>query len=148
MSLKTDISQAMKEAMKAKDSVRLGTVRMILSAVKNKEIDAGAELDDAALIAVLSTLAKQRREAAEAFRAGGRPELAEKEEAELAVIQDFLPAPLSDAELDALIEAAVTECGASSMRDMGAVMKLVSAKTTGRADGRTVSERVKARLAS
>jgi len=121
---------------------------MILSAVKNKEIDAGAELDDAALIAVLSTLAKQRREAAEAFRAGGRPELAEKEEAELVVIQDFLPAPLSDAELDALIEAAVAECGASSMKDMGAVMKLVSAKTTGRADGRMVSERVKARLAS
>jgi len=148
MSLKTDISQAMKEAMKAKESVRLGTVRMILSAIKNKEIDAGAELDDAAVTAVLSTLAKQRREAAEAFRVGGRAELAEKEEAELAVIQTFLPAPLSEAELDALIEAAVAECGATSMKEMGAVMKLVSAQSTGRADGRLVSERVKARLSS
>jgi len=148
MSLKADITQAMKEAMKAKDSLRLGTVRMVLSALKNKEIEVGGELDDSAVIALLSTLAKQRREAAEAFRAGDRPELAAKEEAELAVLQTFLPEPLSDAELDALIEAAVNECGATSMKEMGQVMKLVSAKTTGRADGRTVSERVKARLSA
>ncbi len=148
MSLKAELTQAMKEAMKAKDSVRLGTVRMVLSALKNKEIEVGGELDDAATIALLSTLAKQRREAAEAYRDGERIDLAEKEEAELAVIQTFLPEPLSDAELDALIEEAVAACGATSMKEMGQVMKLVSAKTTGRADGRTVSERVKARLSA
>jgi len=148
MSLKERLAEAMKEAMKAKESVRLGTIRMALSAVKNKEIEAGGELDDAALIAVLSTLAKQRREAAEAYREGGRVELAEKEDAELAVIQDFLPEPLSESELDEIIAAAVTESEATSMKDMGKVMKLVTVRTTGRADGRMVSERVKARLSS
>ena len=126
MSLKQQLTQAMKEAMKSKDSVSLGTVRMVLSAIKNKEIDAGGELDDAAVTAVLSTLAKQRREAAQAFRDGGR----------------------SESELDALIDAAIAECGAASMKEMGLVMKLVTPKTTGRADGRMVSERVKARLSS
>jgi len=148
MSLKAELTQAMKEAMKAKDTVRLTTVRMALAAIKNKEIEIGGELDDAALTALLSTLAKQRREAAEAYRDGGREELAAKEEAELIVIQSFLPEPLSEAQLDELIEAAVAECGASSMKDMGKVMKLVSAQTTGRADGRVVSERVKARLSA
>ncbi|PLX98005.1 MAG: glutamyl-tRNA amidotransferase [Desulfuromonas sp.] len=148
MSLKAQLTQAMKEAMKAKDTVRLTTVRMALAAVKNKEIEAGKELDDAAVTALLSTLAKQRREAAEAYRDGDREELAVKEEAELVVIQSFLPEPLTEAELDELIEAAVAESGAGSMKDMGKVMKLVSAQTTGRADGRLVSERVKARLSA
>jgi len=148
MSLKTQLTQAMKEAMKSKDTVRLTTVRMALAAVKNKEIEAGKELDDAAVTALLSTLAKQRREAAEAYRDGDREELAVKEEAELVVIQSFLPEPLSEAQLDELIEAAVAESGASSMKDMGKVMRLVSTQTTGRADGRLVSERVKARLSA
>jgi uncharacterized protein YqeY len=148
MSLKAELTQTMKEAMKAKDTVRLTTVRMVLSAIKNKEIEAGGELDDAAITAVLSTLAKQRRESAEAFRDGARTELAEQEEAELVVIQSFLPEPLSEAEIDELIEKAIAETGAASMKDMGKVMKLVSAQTTGRADGRVVSERVKARLSS
>ncbi len=148
MSLKARLTEAMKEAMKAKESARLGTIRMVLAAVKNREIDARAELDDPAVIGVLSTLAKQRRESAEAFRQGDRLELAEKEEQELTVIQEFLPAQLGEAEIRQIIEAAVAETGAASMKDMGKVMKIVSAKTAGQADGRLVSELVKSRLAS
>ncbi len=146
MSLKDQMTAAMKEAMKAKDALTLGAIRMMITAVKNREIEQRSELDDAGVTAILSTLMKQRRESAEAFREGDRIELAEKEEAELAVIQRFLPEPLDDAELDAIIEKAVAETGAASMRDMGKVMKIVSAETVGRADGRIVSERVKARL--
>ncbi len=148
MSLKARLTEAMKEAMKAKDSARLGTIRMALAAVKNREIDSRAELDDQAVIGVLSTLAKQRRESAEAFRQGDRLELAEKEEQELTVIQEFLPAQLGEAEIRQIIDAAVAETGAASMKDMGKVMKIVSAKTAGQADGRLVSELVKSRLAS
>jgi len=147
MSLKATLTAAMKEAMKSKDTVRLGTVRMILSAIKNKEIDAGGELDDAAVIAVMSTLAKQRREAAEAFRNGDRIELAEQEEAELAVLQSFLPEQMSEDEVRDLVDAVVTELGAESMKDMGRVMKELTDKTRGRADGKLVSALVKARLA-
>lgn len=148
MSLKARLTEAMKEAMRAKESERLGVIRMILAAVKNREIEERGELDDQAVIGVLSTLAKQRRESAEAFRQGGRPELAAREEQELAVIQEFLPAQLSEEEIKAIIEEAVAETGAGSMKDMGKVMKLVSARTTGRADGRLVSELVKARLST
>jgi uncharacterized protein YqeY len=148
MSLKATLTSAMKEAMKAKDKVRLGTVRMILSAIKNKEIDAGGELDDAAVISVMSTLAKQRREAAEAFRNGDRLELAEKEEAELVVLQSFLPEQLSETKVRALVDAVVVDLGASSMKDMGRVMKVLTEKTLGQADGKLVSQLVKARLCS
>jgi uncharacterized protein YqeY len=146
MSLKATLTSAMKEAMKAKDKVRLGTVRMILSAIKNKEIDAGGELDDAAVISVMSTLAKQRREAAEAFRNGDRLELAEKEEAELVVLQSFLPEQLSETKVRALVDAVVADLGASSMKDMGRVMKVLTEKTLGQADGKLVSSLVKERL--
>ena len=146
MSLKATLTSAMKEAMKAKDKVRLGTVRMILSAIKNKEIDAGGELDDAAVISVMSTLAKQRREAAEAFRNGDRLELAEQEEAELVVLQSFLPEQLSEAKVRALVDAVVADLGASSMKDMGRVMKVLTEKTLGQADGKLVSSLVKERL--
>ena len=148
MSLKATLTAAMKEAMKAKDTVRLGTVRMTLSAIKNKEIDAGGELDDAAVTAVMATMIKQRREAAEAFRQGDRLALAEKEEAELIVLQSFLPEQLSEAEVRELVDAVATELGASSMKDMGGVMKVLTEKTRGRADGKLVSEMVKARLSS
>lgn len=147
MSLKATLTAAMKEAMKAKDTVRLGTVRMTLSAVKNKEIAAGGELDDAAVTAILSTLVKQRREAAEAFRNGDRVELAEKEEAELVVLQSFLPEQLSEEQVKGLVDSIVTELGADSMKDMGRVMKVLTEKTRGQADGKLVSELVKARLA-
>ena len=146
MSIQNQLQEAMKTAMKARDSLRLGTIRMARTALKNAEIEARRELDDAAAIKVLSTLVKQRREAAEAYRAT-RPELAEKEEKELAVLQEFLPAQLSEKELEEIIAKAITESGASSMRDMGAVMKLVTAQTTGRADGKLVSEMVRQQLA-
>lgn len=146
MSLKATLTAAMKEAMKAKDTVRLGTVRMTLSAIKNKEIADGGELDDAAVTAILSTLVKQRREAAEAFREGDRLELAEKEEAELVVLQSFLPEQLSEDEVRELVDTVVTELGANSMKDMGGVMKVLTDKTRGRADGKLVSELVKKRL--
>lgn len=136
----------MKAAMRARDSLRLGTIRMARTALKNAEIEARQALDDAAAIKVLSTLVKQRREAAEAYRAT-RPELADKEEQELLVLQEFLPAQLSEAELEEMIAKAIAESGASSMRDMGAVMKLVTPQTTGRADGKLVSEIVRKQLA-
>lgn len=148
MNLKQQLTEAMKTAMKAKDSLRLSVVRMILAAVKNREIEQRRELDDEEVLGVLTTLAKQRREAALAYRDGGREDLAAKEEAELAMLQDFLPAPLTQDELVALIERAVVEAGAGGMKDMGKVMKIVSAETLGRADGKTVSDLVKARLSA
>lgn len=148
MSLKERLSEAMKEAMKAKDSVRLNTIRMTRSAIKNKEIEQKQELDDTAVMAVISTMLKQRREAASVYREGDRIELAEQEEAESVILQEFLPAQLSEDELREIVEAAVTECGATSMRDMGKVMQAVVAKTTGRADGKLVSAMVKTRLSS
>jgi len=146
MTIQERLTEAMKEAMKAKDSLRLNTVRMARTALKNAEIEARAELDEAAVIKVLSTLVKQRREAADAYRES-RPELAEKEEQEVVVLQEFLPAQLSEAEIGEMIAKAIAESGASSMRDMGAVMKLVTPQTTGRADGKLVSELVRKQLA-
>lgn len=148
MSLSEQLNEAMKTAMKARDSLRLNAIRLIRTAIKNREIDERRELDDQEVIGVLSTLVKQRKESAQVYREGGRPELAEKEEQELAIIQEFLPAQLGEAELRAVIEAAVSETGAESMKDMGKVMKVVTGKTLGRADGRLVSELVKARLSA
>lgn len=147
MTIQERLTEAMKVAMKAKDSLRLNTIRMMRTAIKNREIDTRGELSETEAISILSTLVKQRRESAEAFRTGGRAELAAKEEQELVIIQEFLPAQLDEAGISALIEKAVLETGAASPKDMGKVMKLVSAQTTGRADGRLVSELVKARLA-
>jgi uncharacterized protein YqeY len=146
MSIQDQLLEAMKVAMKAKDSLRLSTIRMARTALKNAEIDTRQELDAAAAIKILSTLVKQRREAADAYRET-RPELAVKEELELTILQEFLPAQLSEGELAELVAKAVTESGASSMRDMGAVMKLVTPQTTGRADGKLVSELVRKQLA-
>ena len=146
MSLKETLTVAMKESMKAKDTVRLSTVRMTLAAIKNKEIAEGGELDDAAVTAIMSTMVKQRREAAEAFRDGNRLELAEKEEVELLILQSFLPEQLSEDEVRELVDAVVAELNASSMKDMGGVMKALTEKTRGRADGKLVSELVKKRL--
>ena len=146
MTIQERLVDAMKTAMKAQDSLRLSAIRMARTAIKNAEIEARGALDDTGVVRVLSTLVKQRRESAEAYR-DTRPELAAKEEQELAILQEFLPAQMSEAELKSIIEAAVLEAGASGPRDMGAVMKLVTPQTTGRADGRLVSELVKARLA-
>jgi hypothetical protein len=148
MNLKEQLNEAMKTAMKARNSLRLNAIRLIRTAIKNREIDERRELDDQEVIGVLSTLVKQRKESALVYREGGRPELAEKEEQEQAIIQEFLPTQLDEEELRAIIESAVSETGAASMKDMGKVMKVVTGKTLGRADGRLVSELVKARLSA
>lgn len=145
MSIQEQLTIAMKEAMKARDSLRLNTVRMARTALKNAEIEARQELDEAAATRVLSTLVKQRREAADAYRET-RPELAEKEEREVAVLQEFLPKQLSESEIESLVARAITDSEASSMKDMGAVMQLVTPQTTGRADGKLVSEIVRKAL--
>jgi len=147
MTLKDRLNEAMKEAMRAKAPLRLSTIRLVRSAIKNREIEARCELDDPEVIGVLSTLVKQRRESAQVYRENDRVELAEKEEEELAIIQEFLPAQLDEEEIRGIIEEAVAAVGAASMKEMGQVMKIVAARTTGRADGRLVSELVKARLA-
>jgi len=146
MTIQDRLTEAMKTAMKAQDSLRLNAIRMARTAIKNAEIEARGTLDEAGVVRVLSTLVKQRREAADAYR-DTRPELAAKEEQELVILQEFLPAQMSEDEIRSVIETAIQTTGASGPRDMGAVMKLVTPQTTGRADGRLVSELVKARLA-
>ena len=144
--LKARLTDAMKDAMRAKDSARLGVLRMALAALKQIEVDERVELDDARVLAVLEKLIKQRRESVAAYQGAGREDLAATERAEIAVLEEFLPARLTDGELDALIEAAVAEAGATTARDMGKVMNLLRPQITGRADGADVSKRVKARL--
>lgn len=144
--LKAKLTEAMKDAMRAQDKDRLGAIRMATAALKQIEVDERIELDDARVLAVLEKLVKQRRESATAFEQGGRPELAAKENAEIVVLQSFLPAQLSDAEIDALIAEALTETGATSPRDMGKVMNALRPKLAGRADTGAVSQKVKARL--
>ena len=144
--LKARLSDAMKDAMRAKDSARLGVLRMALAALKQIEVDERVELDDARVLAVLEKLIKQRRESVAAYQGAGREDLAATERAEIAVLEEFLPARLTDGELDALIAAAMADAGATTARDMGKVMNLLRPQITGRADGADVSKRVKARL--
>lgn len=144
--LKAKLTEAMKDAMRAQDKDRLGVIRMATAAIKQIEVDERVELDDARVLAVLEKLVKQRRESAAAFEQGGRPELVAKENAEITVLQSFLPAQLSDAEIDTLIAEAVAETGATSARDMGKVMNVLRPKLAGRADTGAVSQKVKARL--
>lgn len=144
--LKTKLTDAMKDAMRAQDKERLGAIRLATAAIKQIEVDERVELDDARVLAVLEKMIKQRRESVAAFEAGGRPELAAKETAEIAVLQAFLPAQLSDAEIDALITAAIAEVGAKEPRDMGKVMNVLRPKLSGRADTGAVSQKVKAKL--
>ena len=144
--LKAKLTEAMKDAMRAQDKDRLGVIRMATAALKQIEVDERVELDDARVLATLEKLIKSRRESATAFEAGGRPELAAKENAEIVVLQSFLPAQLSEAEIDALISEAITETGAASARDMGKVMNILRPKLAGRADTGAVSQKVKSRL--
>jgi len=148
MSLKQQLTSAMKEAMKAKQSERLGTLRMLISAIKNKEIEKRDELDDAAVIDVLSSFVKQRREAAEVYRDNDKIDMAEAEERELAIVQEFLPAQLSEDEVRAMVDEVVTELGAESMKDMGKVMGMLKPKLQGRADMGKVSQQIKSRLSA
>lgn len=147
MNLKDQLMQDMKEAMKAKQTDRLGTIRQLRSAIKNKEIELQQELDDEGILSVISTAVKQRREAAQMYHDNNRPELAAKEEAELAVLQQYLPAQLSEAEIRDIVSAVIAEMGATSMKDMGKVMPQVMAKTKGSADGKVVNQLVRELLA-
>ncbi len=147
MSLKSRIQEDVKQAMRAGDKDRLGTLRMLTAGIKQQEVDTRTELDDAAVIAVIEKMIKQRREAAEQYLAGAREELALKEQAEASILREYLPAPLTEQEVDALIEAAIQQAGASTTRDMGKVMAVLKPRLLGRADVASVSARVKARLA-
>ena len=144
--LKEQLTTAMKDAMRAKDKARLGVVRMALSAIKQIEVDERIELDDERSLAVLDKLIKQRKDSATQYRDAGRNDLAETEEAEMAVLQEFLPTPLTDAEIDALIDDAVAQTGAAGMQDMGKVMGVLKPRLQGRADIGAVSGKVKQRL--
>ena len=146
MALKEQLDQDLKTAMREKAQLRLETIRMLKSAIKYREIEIMKPLDDAGIQAVISSEVKRRRDAIEQYRAGNRPELAEKEEAEIAVLQGYLPQQLSADELRAKVDAAVAAVGAQGMKDMGKVMKALMPEVQGRAEGSAVSEMVKARL--
>ncbi len=146
MSLKDQLTADMKEAMKAKQTERLGTIRQLRSAIKNKEIDLGKELDDDAVIAVIGTLVKQRREAAQMYRENDRPELADKEESELAVLQGYLPAQLGEEEIRQIVSEVIAAVGATSLKDLGKVMPQVMARTKGAAEGKLVNQLVREQL--
>lgn len=148
MPLLEQIQKDMVAAMKAKDEARLSTVRMIKTALKKHEVDAMKPLDEATELQILNTLIKQRRESADMFRKGGREELADKEEAELKMIEGYMPPAPTDEEVDAAITEAMAETGATSAKQMGLVMKAANAKLAGmRVDGKALSDRVRARLA-
>ncbi len=147
MSLKQTISDDMKTAMKAKDSERLGTIRLLQAAIKQKEVDERIELDDAAIVAIVDKLIKQRKDSITQFEAGGRQDLADKEKSELTVLQVYLPERMSAEEVTAAVKAIVAELGASGPGDMGKVMGAVKSKLAGKADMGQVSAAVKAALA-
>jgi len=148
MSLKDQLTEAMKAAMKAKQADRLSTIRQLRSAIKNKEIEIGRELDDDAVIGVIGTQVKQRREAAQMYHDNDRPELAAKEEAELAVLQEYLPAQLGRDEICTIIAEVIAEVGATSLKDLGKVMPRVMARTKGAAEGKLVNQLVREKLES
>jgi uncharacterized protein YqeY len=147
MTLKARISEDMKSAMRAKDTVRLGAVRLLLAAIKQKEVDERSEPDDAAITAIVEKLIKQRKDSISQFQTAGRDDLVAAEQAELAVLQAYLPEQFSTAEIEAAIAAAIAESGATSARDMGRVMALLKPRLAGRADMGQVSSLIKAHLA-
>ncbi len=147
MTLKERITEDMKGAMRAGEKERLGLIRMLQAAIKQREVDERIVLDDAQVTAAIEKMVKQRRESIAQFEAGNRADLVAKETAELKLLQTYLPAPLSDTELDALIAAAIAQTGAASVKDMGKVMGLVKTQAAGRADMGVVGARIKARLA-
>jgi hypothetical protein len=146
MDLKSEIQENVKSAMKNRDAVTLSTLRLLLSAIHNEEIRLRKELSAEEIQKTITTLCKQRNEAIELFRKGGREELAQKEETELAVLKHFLPRPLSEDEVKALIQGCIEETGATTPQDLGKVMKLVMPKVSGRSDGKRVNELAKALL--
>jgi len=147
MSLKLRITDDMKAAMRAKETARLGTIRLLLAAIKQKEVDERIELDDAAASSIVEKLIKQRKDSISQFQAAGRDDLVAAEQAELAILQAYLPEQLPPAEVEAAVVAAIAESGAASARDMGKVMALLKPRLAGRADMGQVSMLIKARLA-
>jgi uncharacterized protein YqeY len=147
MSLKLRITDDMKAAMRARETARLGTIRLLLAAIKQKEVDERIELDDAAVSSIVEKLIKQRKDSISQFQAAGRDDLVAAEQAELVVLQAYLPEQLSAAEVEAAVVAAIAESGAISAKDMGKVMGLLKPRLAGRADMGQVSALIKARLA-
>ena len=147
MSLKDQLKDQQKLAMLAKDKARLGAIRLLMAEIKQREVDTRVELGDQEILAVVTKMVKQRRDSITQFEAAGRQDLADKESAEIVVLQEFLPQQLTDAEIAALIEQAVAESGAAVMADMGKVMAVLKPKIQGRADVGAVSAQVKTRLA-
>jgi uncharacterized protein len=146
MSLKERITDDMKAAMRSGEKERLGVIRMITSAIKQREVDERITLDDSQVLSVLEKMIKQRKESVVQFQAGNRQDLVDKEVAEITLLQSYLPAQLSDAELDVLIGEAVAATGAASIKDMGKVMAIIKTKAQGRADMAAVGTKIKARL--
>lgn len=144
--LKTTIESAVKDAMRARDKARLATLRLVTAEFKRVEVDERIELDDARVLAILDKMLKQRTDSEAQYRAADRADLADQEAAEMVVIREFLPAALSEAEIDSAIDAAIAASGAESMRDMGKVMGILKPELQGRADMGAVSGRVKGRL--
>jgi len=147
MGLKERIQADMQKAAKERNSLALSALRMALAAIKNKEIEARGEIGEDAVLKVLATMVKQRRESIELFERGGRSDLAGKETAEIDVLEAYLPKPLTDAEVESLVREAIAAAGAKSPADMGRVMKELMPKVAGRADGKTVNEIVRRLLA-
>jgi uncharacterized protein YqeY len=145
--LKARLTEDMKTALKGGDKARLAAIRLVLAAIKQREVDERIALDDAQVLHVLEKMLKQRRDSVTQYEAAKREDLAEQERYEIGVIESYLPAQLSDAELDALVQACIVDAGASSPRDMGKVMALLKERAAGRADMGALSQRVKARLA-
>ena len=146
MALKERITEDMKTAMRAAEKERLGTVRLLLAAIKQREVDERITLDDGQVLAVIEKMIQQRREAISQFESGGRSDLVAKETAEIGVLQAYLPAQLTPAEIDALIAEAIAATGAASVKDMGKVMGFVKPKAQGRADMGALSARIKQKL--
>ena len=146
MSLKERITEDMKTAMRGGEKDRLATIRMLQAAIKQREVDERIQLDDAQVLSAIEKMIKQRKESIAQFEAGGRADLVAKEAAEMALLQVYLPAQLSEADLDALIAEAIASTGAASIKDMGKVMGLVKSKAAGRADMGAVGARIKAKL--
>lgn len=144
--LKQQLTEDMKTAMRAKDKPRLGVIRLALAAIKQREVDERIELDDTQVLAVIDKMVKQRRDSAQQFTDADRPELADQENFEIGVLQDYLPAALDETELDALITKAIADSGAGSMKEMGKVMGILKPQVQGRADMGAVSQRIKALL--
>ncbi|MCH2576799.1 MAG: GatB/YqeY domain-containing protein [Pseudomonadales bacterium] len=144
--LKLRINEAMKEAMRAKNKSRLGTIRLALAEIKKVEVDEQIDLDDIRITSLLDKMVKQSRESIKQFEAGGRTDLATNEQHEIEVIQEFLPKALSEEELDTIIKSALEESGAVSMQDMGKVMGLIKPQVVGRADMSAISQKIKAAL--